>query len=394
MEPSKKMPSSLFERLKRAYHKLAFWGATFGWGVAAVFYVILWPNPTMYTKAVDGRIYLDAARRWLSTGSPYAADAAFRQPAIWAIALTPLTLLPPPLDLQALGLLVAGALYAGVRLLQHALPGRRRPEGLYLLFTLGPLTILWTQQSVGMVFFFAALGLWLIARRRRWLAGGALGIAVGLKFQLAPVLLPMIALGGLPTGLAAAAGAAATFLLGTPVRAYLRTLQATGYTLTLRGLMKGGSLLWNTRYFVVDLVPGSGLGTHTTYVGAVPFGLGLALFCATALVYGVAAFRGWRHGHWGGALMAAALGFSLTPYSYYYDSVLLLPSVLLVARRKSLGLAMLLVWGHTLAYVAWRAWVTPTSRWPTAYPSIAPLLPLLIAGALYLTSPEPSDATA
>lgn len=387
MGTSVKKHTSKLQKMIKAYRKIAFWAAVFAWFLASAYYILFWPHPEMASRAVDGRIYLDAARNWLATGSPYTMDTGFRQPAILAIVLSPLALLPEPLDLKVFGMLIAGAVFLGMCFLRRALPGKRQPEELYLLLTVGPLTVLWTQQSAGIIFLLVMLGLWLLVKEKRLWSGLALGVAVGLKIQLLPVLLPLIVLGGFSSIGMSLLGCLGTFLLGTNLHEYAQVLNRTGYKLTFKSLMSGGSMLWNIRYFVLDLLPGSGTGMATDAIGSVPIWLGVLVFCATALGYSVAVYKGWQ-GSWAAAIVASTLGFSLAPYSYYYDSVLLLPIAMLLSRRHGPLFPFALLWGHSIAHMAWRVWVIPSSSWPTPIPSIAPLLPLLLVATLLWIKPK------
>ncbi len=358
------------------------WILPLAWGMAIIYFIYR-------GEGVDGEIYLEAARRWLASGSPYALpDTCFRQPTLMAILSVPFAVLPEPVGLHLWGIAVGIMLAVGLMLIRWALPGRSRSEELWLLFTVGPIATLWLHQGASLVFLLMALGLWLASINARWFAGISWGIAISLKMQMFFIILPFVIMGNFVSVIGALVGILFGLLLGMDWQIYRTVLQIAQPELTPQMVLRGGSSLWHIRFFIVDLFPGSQMAEAPVVLAGIS--LVFILFCYVFFVW-----KGWKGQQWG-YVIASVLGLSITPYPSHYDAVFFLPAALILARKKDIRLPMGLFWGFTLILGAWNAFVIPLSSWPTNWPSILPLLPLLIAAVTWIvcrhkTAENPGD---
>ena len=141
--------------------------------------------------------YYPAARLFLAGENPYdLTSALYMQPPALLLLFVPFTLLPLEaarlLWLGVEAILLLGGIAATLRVLDYRLTELR--AGVVLLVYLSP-NIIWglmIGQSVVVIFFLLALGLWLLRSNRPFWAGLALGALV-LKPHLLAVALPVLA---------------------------------------------------------------------------------------------------------------------------------------------------------------------------------------------------------
>ena len=182
-------------------------------GYSLVLLIPVYTNPAASDFAAP---YYPAARLFLAGHDPYSLTTAlYMQPPALLLLFAPFTLLPLEaarlLWLAVEALLLLAGIAATLRVLDYRLTELR--AGLVLLVYLSP-NIIWglmIGQSVVLIFFLLALGLWLLRTNRPFWAGLALGALV-LKPHLLAVALPVLVSAPRRAWAGAAVGAGALLL--------------------------------------------------------------------------------------------------------------------------------------------------------------------------------------
>jgi hypothetical protein len=306
-------------------------------------------EPLLTGRGTDFRAYLEAANALRAGHDPYAGTYPYLYPPLVAVALVPLTFIPP---VAAAWIWAAASAAALALAVSRVAGGSTRVLALALLFSPFAATQ-WNLQANGWVLLLVVLARERLDAGRDGGGGALLGLSIALKpFGLLAAAALLLA-GRWRAALAAAAVAAASFALVVPF------CGVTGAAASVGAVKRILSSSWVETYggnvslngSLDRLLPeGAGVSRHRA--------VGFAIACWTAALVAAAAAGASRGGRRlrpssvvDAALAATLLGASS---SWLHHGAVLFPAV--AALGPPAQAAALSLWAVAAAWRAFAAW--------------------------------------